>query len=764
MSRTLRSAGALLAGVGFLALCQAAPVRAQGRSVGVPPTEGSDPPGRDKAQLVPSLRAHASLVEKLGAASDYLKSESWADAARVLQALLDVPDDVLVSVKRRGKDGKEVACWTGIHCEAARLLDTLPASGRTLYAAAHGPRASSLLNEARKKADVRLMGEVARRYPNTVAGAEALGLLGLYHLDRGCASLARLHFARLLERPDADQVTPATLFQAALALRRAGDSGLSEKAWNRLATRDQGGVRVGTKAMSLADLREELERSEVPGTPARAHGIQSVSRMKPRWKRATAYAVVTRALLEHAVQRQQARREPALPAFFPIGSGDSVIYRSHRGLHAVDVRTGRQSWEATFEGSIDRMLALSPYSSDFETWIETYLDVSPHVLFGNALLGTLTIDTARLYAVEDLAVPPYRSYMRPRGRMPGNSPPDLGPGLIDAAYSSRLRALDAATGKPVWDVGGSQPGPLSDSYFLGPPLPLDDRLYLLTEKNNELAVACLGAAGGSVIWKQALTFAPTRMLLDPGRRLQAACPVFGEGVLVCPTNAGVIIGVDVLGPGLAWAYPYRGEDLTQPEPSLDRRKRITRTRVTSEWQAPITIVDQGKVVFTAPDSRSVHCLSIRDGSPLWEVARAADDHYVAGVFGGKVLVVGNRVCRALDLVDGKQRWQVETGEPSGRGVACGSMFYLPLKETVRGRGPAIYALDVDKGTIVARVSVPPKEFPGNLLVLQGELFSQTATAVAVYSARKDVLNRIRRHGPSSVSPGVNSWEMTGRIP
>lgn len=381
------------------------------------------------------------------------------------------------------------------------------------------------------------------------------------------------------------------------------------------------------------------------------------------------------------------------------------------------------------------------YSSYLETWVNSYLDVSPHVLLENAVLGTLSTDGARIYAVDDLAVPPYRHAYRFRGRWRQEPDwPDFGPGLTDAVYYSRLLALDAASGKPVWEVGGRdgepKAGELSDSYFLGPPLPLDGHLYGIVEKHNELTLVCLAADRGAVVWKQALAFAPTRLLLDPGRHIHAARPAYGEGILVCPTNAGVVVGVDLLTPGLAWAYPYRGGVLTESRAYEGRRGRTSPPRVTAEWKAPVTVVEQGRVVFAAPDEPSIHCLSLRDGSPRWRAERAADDVYVAGVVAGRVLVVGKQGCRALDLADGKQLWQVETGLPSGRGIAVGGVYYLPLKAAGPEKEQAVYAIDVLKGGVLTRGRPPGKDGPGNLLFGgQGEVVSQTATMVTAYPGK-----------------------------
>src|SRR5213076_673570 len=89
-----------------------------------------------------------------------------------------------------------------------------------------------------------------------------------------------------------------------------------------------------------------------------------------------------------------------------------------------------------------------------------------------------------------------------------------------------------------------------------------------------------------------------------------------------------------------------------------------------KWKStPPAIVD-GKIVFTAPDADSVHCINLQDGTPRWKVGRLEGDLFFAGVVGKKALVVGKNHVRALNIDDGRQLWSVTTGDfPSGQGVA-----------------------------------------------------------------------------------------------
>ena len=91
---------------------------------------------------------------------------------------------------------------------------------------------------------------------------------------------------------------------------------------------------------------------------------------------------------------------------------------------------------------------------------------------------------------------------------------------------------------------------------------------MLVEKMGELSLVCLDPGKNAVrgenpvVWMQLLGRTPNQLVNDVGRRIHAAPLVYGEGVLVCPTNAGAVLGVDLLKHRLVWAYAYK--DKSQP--------------------------------------------------------------------------------------------------------------------------------------------------------------------------------------------------------
>src|SRR5213082_2971512 len=101
---------------------------------------------------------------------------------------------------------------------------------------------------------------------------------------------------------------------------------------------------------------------------------------------------------------------------------------------------------------------------------------------------------------------------------------------------------------------------------------------------------------------------------------------------------------------------------------------------------------------------------------------------MAGVFNGKVLIVGKSAVRALSLEDGRQLWYAPTGDvPSGQGVASQNVYYLPLKKG------EIMALDIDKGHVKAHNRAKTAgPAPGNLVFYEGAVISQTPTQIVAY--------------------------------
>ena len=260
-----------------------------------------------------------------------------------------------------------------------------------------------------------------------------------------------------------------------------------------------------------------------------------------------------------------------------------------------------------------------------------------------------------------------------------------------------------------------------------------------------------------------------RITHDPIRRLNAAHLGYGEGILVCPTNAGEVLGVDLLSRSLAWAYPYR-EQMPTPAPVLSNQQMQLQLRgiqvsqpnfasmSAANWHSAPPVIQDGKVVFTAPDANSVHCINLRDGTLVWKKKQAENDLYLAGVFNGKVLIVGKAAVRALSLQDGRQLWYLPTGDlPSGQGVASQNVYYLPLKKG------EVMAVDIEKGQVKAHNRAQTAGVsPGNLVFYEGTVISQTPTQIIAYpqlAARLQLAQNALKSDPNNAVKLVDLGEM-----
>jgi outer membrane protein assembly factor BamB len=690
-----------------------------------------------------ALPSDPAVFKKLQAARDYIAAEAWGDAIGLLQAVLEMREDVFVPVMHKDKDGKESISRASARAEARRMLAHLPRKGHEFYQTTFGPHANELLDRAKRTNDPEGLAQVVRLYEETSAGQESLRLLGLHHLDRGHHALAARCFRQLLERAG-DKLPPLVLFQTALAFHRAGYKASHDRAWKLLTAAAPGGLAYGGKQFSLAELRQRIHAS---GSRRADGGGTGLPQLLKGWQQPTTQESEPRAWLAQAVRQQCENGRPVLPASIPLVAGDRVVYRSQGGIVAVDLEGGLL-WEAPSAWGLDALAVDVNSSPHLSAWIESHLRTHPPVLFENSVLGTLSADRARVFAVEDLPVLPVpNNYAGFRGRAGLGLQLSFAPELTDAVYHNRLLAIDLETGKVAWERGGrAAPGSkddLADTYFLGPPLPLAGLLYVLTEYDQELSLVSLEATSGATRWSQRLATPRRKLLLDGPRRLHAAPLTHAAGILVCPTNAGAILGFDLLTHDLLWAHAYREDPPAPPPIEPDWRWRGRRWRSTpaepppsleASWSKATPIIQGDKVVFTAADEPSVQCLDLHTGALLWKADRIGGDLYLAGVRDGRVLLVGARQCRALGLEDGKEAWTLGTDEPSGQGSFGGSVYYLPVRSAEGGK-PAVHAIDLAKGVIVARPPLPGDQLLGNLIFHRGSVLSQTVEAVTSYSHR-----------------------------
>jgi outer membrane protein assembly factor BamB len=738
---------------------------------------GEDEPASPAFCDALSLSPNSKMQRSLAAARDLIAEENWDEAVRVLQGMLDQANDQFVLV-RQDDDGKTTLAWESLQRELDRIMAKLGPKGQEVYELHQGTKARDALTGAIKAGSLTGIAEVARRYFHTKAGLEASILLGTYYLEREHNLAAAECLDRLATHALLKEAPPLALAKAALAHQRLGDSEGAERWWQRLRKASPEGIELARPArrLGLDDLQRELTRASTPrpveaasdwlafrgNAPRNAVGLggtpflDDLSRIQvPTIRHGQA-----RRWLEVALAAQEINpRGPALPGAFPLAVGGRVIVRSHDGVFAFDMHQGRELWRIPTVGGLDTLASDWELLHAFTPQLQLYLGAAaPYFLLENTLLGAMSSDTANVYLVDDLALPLVD--LQAKFGFAFGVRPHLGQ-LEPFAHHNRLLAVDVRSGKLKWRLGGRASAiddgdPLLDAFFLGAPLPVGDRLYTLIESRGEMKLACLEAHSGRLDWTLPLAVPKVRLGNDPGRRLQAIQPTFTDGLLLCPTHSGVLFAVEPLTRKLVWSHVYVPP---APPPPAGRRPVAglrapvlpnLETSLRGRWRACTAVsAGNGLVVFTAPDSDFLHCVRLRDGSPLWTIPRS-DDLYLADVSNDRVLLVGSNSCRAVDLKSGNQLWKTPTGRPAGMGVASRGAYYLPLTGTPsQSTEAAILALDLTTGKVLSRYQTQNSNGLGNLIFHDDLAIVQSFTSLAVYPQlerkKVQVQERLARH-------------------
>ena len=109
--------------------------------------------------------------------------------------------------------------------------------------------------------------------------------------------------------------------------------------------------------------------------------------------------------------------------------------------------------------------------------------------------------------------------------------------------------------------------PLAGTRFLGAPAPQDGRLYVVGEQNNEIRLHVLEGATGQPAWSQRIAYVDAPALANPARRFASSHVAVADGVAVCPTTVGWLVGVECSSRRILWAHRY-----ARPQPQDPSRR------------------------------------------------------------------------------------------------------------------------------------------------------------------------------------------------
>lgn len=447
----------------------------------------------------------------------------------------------------------------------------------------------------------------------------------------------------------------------------------------------------------------------------------------------------------------------SLPARHPLVVGDLVFVQTLGTLRAMRIDTGETVWETMVDDTLSELLLGGGQFKDMpaagrDVLIARLLDER---CWKDLLHGTLSSDAIAggpPDAATHLPAPArqagHPAAARPAGSWSGHVYAIEGSGfatpfvltnelrgpsdIVRPRAFNRLAAFDALTGRTVWKVGGAPSDefdfvrPLAGHFFLGPPLPLGGKLYVLAEHEEQVRLLALDAQTGALEWAQTIAEPDYNISDSPPRRMAASSPSYADGVLVCPTGAGGLVAFELDTRSLLWAFQVADGG----QPGAPPRRPPVPVSTAQSWNEPVPLIAERHVLFVPPTGDAVYCVGLLDGVLRWKHPRG-DALALAGVSRGRVVIAGVDSVQALTLENGSPVWdrpaELSRGKPAGRGLLTEERLYLPLSTS------QIAVFDLDTGRPLESIDLPPDIEPGNLLGARGTIISQGAGAVGAFA-------------------------------
>lgn len=662
--------------------------------------------------------------------------------------------------------------------EARRLLSEMPPAALETYELRYGPEARELLERAAPRRDWKSVAEVRRRFFHTSAGRDATALLAQRAVSLGRPSEAIRLLEALRSHPKLDAASRDGVNLMLLAMRQAGSEPTAAAAPPTSAAiqelpataRQAAGQPVADQPAAdpapqigevvlegqpvqpptgealpnwLADRFGRTRERGASGNgdvtmlgldPSRRESSQGQMPLSiPRWIARTAATPSQERLLEEAAEAMASMGDVAPPAWLPLRVGNQVLMRSTERLYGLDFQTGKLIWQYPWFDS-----GQEPEASDLAALLmeeESGQSLLKQRVWNDLPYGRITSDGKRVFMLADLAEVEASTF-NPLLGLQGAQSADSG--------SNSLVALDLATeGKLVWRLGGrsDEVSGWGETFFLGPPLPLDDALYVMAEVSGDIVLICLDAASGLERWRQQLLAVESGGISsDPIRRVAGATPSYAQGMLICSTGAGAIIGFDLHDQSLAWALTIpRNEALNQTVRS--HRDSFSPEHLLKRWWDGTPRISGDTIFVTPIESDRLFAIDLLTGERRWkELARSqTGSRYLAGVRDSTLVLVGSDHVRGVDAARGQNTWKTAAGWLDAGEQVSGVGVFGAYQDPQTGQSQPSYfvptssnriiAVSLVDGTVLGRRET---QFPtGNLIAAGGQILAQSPTSLAV---------------------------------
>jgi len=750
-------------------------------------------PGRFSQTVSPSdlLPQNTKLARQLDLAQQEISEGNYRVALRRLGFIVGAeqiaarPGDNTVSEDFfYSTTPEDPESFHGLKAAALDMLGALPAEGRKAYEGLYGQLAQLKLTQALETDDTQLLAETARRFLHTAAGDEAAYRLASLHMDHGRPLAAVRIYERLLASPTAAQKwQPIISLKAAVCWARVGNLDKAVEQW--VAVRQNyadavirlAGARIEIP-LNQDDALNHLDQLFRPAKSVTAARLEyqypggNPSRnqiqppifpfLNPVWSAATTGNNGVREILTTWQAALADAEDLSIPAGEPIIVDDLLIApilgtpdsATAAAIRAYDLKSGATRWQTAADVTFDPLPPSPHYNGAPPEDLEDLRRdvVAKERAWKNRTFASLSSDGAAVFAVEELqAISTNRN-------------------VVTASNSSTnvLRAYSVTTGSLLWEIGGEKddiaPLPVSDTFFLGAPLPLAGRLYCLAERDRHIQLFVLNPETGELLWAQSLyatNLGRQAFHAEAPRRMAGLSPAYSHGLMICPTGMGGVVAVDIEQRALQWQFRFPNNlsgssRLPQYEPAVSSIDLMPGQEGPC-WLNSTPLIAGNKVLIAAHEAHQLFCLDSASGEQLWNKPQL-DRKQVVGALGDRVAVLGRNKLELFHLDTGKPALEhaTEIPRPSGMAAISGRHVLVPLSTA------EVIAIDMSSGRIASRAATADGSVLGNLICLPHAVIAQGLTSVVRFQDLSEIKERLQarlQEHPDDISAQLTRAEV-----
>ncbi len=516
--------------------------------------------GPVRAQITTSYVDDSVLArESLVRMADLLSTGNLAEAARIIQAVLDTETDRVI------ESPTDPELFIGVRAAVHAELLSRPALLEH-YRRAEEPVAESMLKEGRA-------AEVERSRLLTRSGFQAAMQLAQEHFEAARFEAARLTLEQLDRHPD--RAEPALGAQAA-ELARSISRYLPRPAMVQLAQRwaSESGLPAADSSPVPWPKAWDETLGRDPVTPGPASTLDSLVNgpLQSVFLSADA-AVEFRANLE-------VPRDDGLPAWriawtFPAIVGDAVVVNDGRAVTAFDRFTLSPLWRKDFSQA-----ALEEASE-------------PGTEFPRGAIGVTRVEEANSVSAAEGVVVASMGILSQQAR---------------EGEDTRIHAIELATGRDLWAL---TPGAVADPLRLAEvrgPVTIDQSTAVITFRKDSAARRLISTyLAGVDLWTGRTRW--VRLVGSAGSigsfgTRPGETPVAHQGIVYRADDYGLVSAIESATGRIHWIRILKSE----------MQLRATESSPANATQAPI--IDGDSMVVLAPSQKFIHRLSLESGAIL----------------------------------------------------------------------------------------------------------------------------------------------------